>query len=660
MSVYYPNIINPNEQNSGSNVAWSNPMTGALDMGGFQVANSMNGTMPNSLATVGQVNEMIALNTTPTFAPTATSDLNMNYKNITTAKSYGLQPTQPSNPPLILSNQGTGNNLLLAMAKDGGDGMAFVYDTVYNKPPTASFVGTANGQLNMVGNPVVQADYIDFVNQDTFNNGTTGTELRLQARVVNNKPVITIQTGDGVQGLGVVYDTVYNQPPTSGGGGWVGTATSDLNMNKNAITSINYVGFEPNLDNSLPNLTISNTSTAGQRSFGYCELGGANPTKFYDTVYNPPPSGGIAGLTIDTESNLLTYNEQPIMINQYLVPTTTFNFTPSIFQTTNLTGAGAILASCVVSGNFEDLFSHDFIYTFSLNFDSVDDPSVFAFSASYPTDVWINITDAGGQNIVSLNSGQPSFYIRNTFLSFVGGKLYFQAKLTKDIAPVGTSQYFFFTNSLNTNAVGPYTITIAMQSIYDLPSGPTYATVHKLNPSTFQIWDTDTSNPFPVVSNYDLPNGITTIRTGQNGLLIKSYRSGGTTFYTDSIQLVPTKSITPKMYYGCQSGTYLNDPPINFALDIFPIPLTQFTFQWWIFCWGDSNNYITYTASGIADPNANQIYGESANLGRFAGTIVSPTEGAFSCSVSVGGLAITAMPIASSWKWTLTYDITSL
>ena len=199
-----------------------------------------------------------------------------------------------------------------------------------------------------------------------------------------------------------------------------------------------------------------------------------------------------------------------------------------------------------------------------------------------------------------------------------------------------------------------------MQSIYDAYSSPAFATVNGFNPSTFQIWDTDKSNPFPVVSNYDLTNGITSIRTAQNGLLIKSYRSGGTTFYTDSIQLVPTRSTTPKMYYGCQSGTYLNDPPINFALDIFPIPLTQFTFQWWIFCWGDSNNYITYTASGIADPNANQIYGESGNLGRYAGSIISPTEGAFSCSVSVGGLAITAMPIASSWNWTLTYDITSL
>ena len=387
--------------------------------------------------------------------------------------------------------------------------------------------------------------------------------------------------------------------------------------------------------------------------------GGTNVGYIYDSHYNQPP-GAIAGLTVDAETNLLTYNEQPIMINQYLTPTTTFNFTSTITQSTQLSGSANILASCVVSGSFEDLFNHDFIYTFSVNFNTAEVASTFPFTSLYPTDVWINITDASGQNIVALNSGQPSFYIRNTFLSFTSSVLYFQAKLSKDVAPVGSSQYFFFTNNLNTSAVGPYTITIAMQSIYDAYSSPAFATVNKFNPSTFQIWDTDKSNPFPVVSNYDLTNGITSIRTAQNGLLIKSYRSGGTTFYTDSIQLVPTRSTTPKMYYGCQSGTYSNDPPINFALDIFPIPLTQFTFQWWIFCWGDSDNYITYTASGIADPNANQIYGESGNLGRYAGTIVSPSEGAFSCSVSVGGLAITAMPIASSWNWTLTYDITSL
>jgi len=658
MSVYYPNIINPNEQTSGSNVPWSNPMTGVLDMGGFQIKNGMDGSTPNAFATVGQVNEMIATNTSSVFCPTATSDLNMNYKNITTAKSYGLQPSQPSNPPLILSNQGTGNNLLLAMAKDGGDGMAFVYDTVYNKPPTASFVSTATSDLNMGAHNISNLNEIDMV-------GAGNSTIALSIDPITK--FIRYTTGqwllNGQPNYGLIYDSKFNQPPSGGGGGNFLTNPADttLLMQGEAITGINWLNFTNQQGASGLNLdlqcrVINNKSMLTIQN-GPPENGVG---MIYDSLFNPPPSSAIAGLAVDAETNLLTYNEQPIMINQYLTPTTTFNFTSTITESTQLSGSANILASCVVSGSFEDLFNHDFIYTFSVNFNTAEVASTFPFSASYPTDVWINITDANGQNIVALNSGQPSFYIRNTFLSFTSSILYFQAKLSKDIPAVGSSQYFFFTNSLNTNAVGPYTITIAMQSIYDAYGSPAFATVNKFNPSTFQIWDTDKSNPFPVVSNYDLTNGITSIRTAQNGLLIKSYRSGGTTFYTDSIQLVPTKSITPKMYYGCQSGTYLNDPPINFALDIFPIPLTQFTFQWWIFCWGDSNNYITYTASGIADPNANQIYGESANLGRFAGTIVSPTEGAFSCSVSVGGLAITTMPIASSWNWTLTYDITSL
>ena len=644
----YANIINPNLPSDSPTSTVTNPMTTNLSMGGNKIVSVNRATAPDSVPTLGQVQSLID---NGSWVPTATSDLNMNYKNITTAQSYGLQPSQPTNPPLILSNQGTGNNLLLAMAKEGGDGMAFVYDTVYNKPPTAGnfLTNPANAPLQMQGEAITGINWLNFTNQQ----GAGGLDLDIQCRVINNKSMLTIQNGPPENGVGMIYDSLYNPPP-SGGGGWVGTATSNLDMATNQITNCNELDLVAGLGGC--SLGVAPTGglkiTSGSWATGYGTV--------YDSKYNQPPSGGIEGLTVDAETNLLTYNEQPIMINQYITPTNTFNFTSTITQSTQLSGSANILASCVVSGSFEDLFNHDFIYTFSVNFNTAEVASTFPFTSLYPTDVWINITDANGQNIVALNPGQPSFYIRNTFLSFTSSILYFQAKLTKDVAPVGSSQYFFFTNNLNTSAVGPYTITIAMQSIYDAYSSPAFATVNGFNPSTFQIWDTDKSNPFPVVSNYDLTNGITSIRTAQNGLLIKSYRSGGTTFYTDSIQLVPTRSTTPKMYYGCQSGTYLNDPPINFALDIFPIPLTQFTFQWWIFCWGDSDNYITYTASGIADPNANQIYGESGNLGRYAGTIISPTEGAFSCSVSVGGLAISAMPIASSWNWTLTYDITSL
>jgi hypothetical protein len=630
-------------------------MTTNLSMGGNKILNVNRATAPDSVPTLGQVQSLID---DGSWVPTATSDLNMNYKNITTAQSYGLQPSQPSNPPLILSNQGTGDNLLLAMAKEGGDGMAFVYDTVYNKPPTASFVSTATSDLNMGAHNISNLSEIDMV-------GAGNSTIALSIDPVSK--FIRYTTGqwllNGQPNYGLIYDSKFNQPPSGGGGGGnflTNPADAPLQMQGEAITGINWLNFTNQQGSTGLNLDLQcrviNNKSMMTIQNGPPENGVG---MIYDSLYNPPP-GAIPGLAVDAETNLLTYNEQPIMINQYLTPTNTFNFTSTITQSTQLSGSANILASCVVSGSFEDLFSPDFIYSFSVNFNTAEVPSTFPFTSLYPTDVWINITDANGQNIVALDPGQPTFYIRNTFLSFTSGVLYFQAKLSKDVAPVGSSQYFLFTNSLNTNAVGPYTITIAMQSIYDAYGSPAFATVNKFNPSTFQIWDTDKSNPFPVVSNYDLTNGITSIRTAQNGLLIKSYRSGGTTFYTDSIQLVPTRSTTPKMYYGCQSGTYSNDPPINFALDIFPIPLTQFTFQWWIFCWGDSNNYITYTASGIADPNANQIYGESGNLGRYAGTIISPTEGAFSCSVSVGGLAITAMPIASSWNWTLTYDITSL
>ena len=84
MSVYYPNIINPNTPNAGGGtVPFTNPMTGALDLGGYEVVNSTDGiTSPNSLATVGQVNQLIASNTSSIFCPTIIGTYgNISYKS---------------------------------------------------------------------------------------------------------------------------------------------------------------------------------------------------------------------------------------------------------------------------------------------------------------------------------------------------------------------------------------------------------------------------------------------------------------------------------------------------------------------------------------------------------------------------------------------------
>ena len=163
MSIYYPNIINPNDPVSGSSVPFSNPMTGILDMGNHEVINASQASQPNSLTTLSQVSQLIS-------------------------------------------------------ASGGGGG--------------GGWVPTATSALNMVGNGIDQADYVDFVNQD----GNNGIPLSIQARIINSKPVLTIETHNDTQ-QGIIYDSFFNPLPASGGG-WVPTATSDLNMATHSITGV--------------------------------------------------------------------------------------------------------------------------------------------------------------------------------------------------------------------------------------------------------------------------------------------------------------------------------------------------------------------------------------------------------------------------------------
>ena len=96
----------------------------------------------------------------------------------------------------------------------------------------------ANATLQMQGEAITGINWLNFTNQQ----GASGLNLDLQCRVINNKSMLTIQNGPPENGVGMIYDSLYNPPP-----------------------------------------------------------------------------GAIAGLAVDAETNLLTYNEQPIMINQYLI-----------------------------------------------------------------------------------------------------------------------------------------------------------------------------------------------------------------------------------------------------------------------------------------------------------------------------------------------------
>ena len=100
----------------------------------------------------------------------------------------------------------------------------------------ANFINSATTTLNMNNNAIQHVNFIGFQNQDLSVNGSSS--LYIAADVVNGKSVMTISEGQGTS-VGMVYDTVYNPLPTSGGGGgWVGTATSDLNMATHSLTGV--------------------------------------------------------------------------------------------------------------------------------------------------------------------------------------------------------------------------------------------------------------------------------------------------------------------------------------------------------------------------------------------------------------------------------------
>ena len=134
-----------------------------------------------------------------------------------------INPNLPSDSPTSTVTNPMTTNLSMGGNKIVSVGTAVALDSVPSLGQVQSligsgtWVGTATSYLNMQGNYIYQADYVDFVNQDLDG---SGTPLTIQARTINSKPVMTIQTRDATQ-EGIIYDSVFNQPP-SGGGGWVG------------------------------------------------------------------------------------------------------------------------------------------------------------------------------------------------------------------------------------------------------------------------------------------------------------------------------------------------------------------------------------------------------------------------------------------------------
>ena len=669
MSVYYPNIINPNTPNAGGGtVPFTNPMTGALDMGGYEVVNSTEGiTSPNSLATVGQVNQLIASNTSSIFCPTATTDLNMNFHKVFNSRSLGLMATSPTSPSLVLSNQGTWDSLLLAISGINGIGMSYVYDTVYNKPPTATSQTLAQicdasqdptTHIVSAGSNVIG----DILELD-LKQGLSGLAIGIDP----THGYLRYTTTGWADKFGILYDTQYNKPPSSGGGGWPPTVTAPLDMAGQYILQTDYL--------ELQNQDTFTNGTAGtdlniqarminNKPVMTIQKGTTGQGIIYDTLYNPlpaPSGAGISGLAVDPDSKLLCYQGQPLMINQYTTPNTiSLSATTSLYF--NFSSISLPIATTTVNGNFNDLFNPTLTYQLNFSFSSAE--PVASFTNSLSTILTVIILDANGNNILAgAEPVVPVFHFdkRDGLFSYVNNNFVFQATLTPSSVPLYTDYYNMFTQGLNTTAPGPYTINLCISSMVSIQPTPTYFVATSLNTASFEVWDIDMSNPFPVVSNYDLTNGITTIRTSQHGLLIKSYRDRGTSLYTDSLQLIPTYSTTPKTWHGVITGTVAApDPSVHFIINVNKVPTTPFAYTCILFVYISNTNCVTDNNTGIANPITYTVSAQSSNVVSWVGTNIYPPV----ITMDPTGFLVNVqheIPLGSpAFNYTLTYDFISL
>ena len=157
-----------------------------------------------------------------------------------------------------------------------------------------------------------------------FNNQDSGTKLSLQNRVVNSKPVLTIQTG--ASNIGVIYDTYYNPPSDSG---YVTTpATKLLDLGKNEISNVGSLTINALGNVTTPNIEFTTSGTNSNITMAYDPTTGFlryttgrwvennlnNWGVLYDTNYNRPAGVSGAG-AVHTNYLLFTSSITGAVIN---------------------------------------------------------------------------------------------------------------------------------------------------------------------------------------------------------------------------------------------------------------------------------------------------------------------------------------------------------
>lgn len=357
-----------------------------------------------------------------------------------------------------------------------------------------------------------------------------------------------------------------------------------------------------------------------------------NSNKFITTANVASYVSNINGLNIDPITKLLQFNNQAVMINQYAgqvipQPMTIYpqTYPFSLQGTIQIDGQVVInnLATITINDTFSDLFLYDNGFNFKVHMTSnlpiSQIPFTFPTSGGgagipdpgSPTQLWVNILDKDGNNIVpNLAFRQFTFIFYNTGWTYDGTNLVFSRFVDKSSTPNSNDAFNFYTMPLNTSAQGPFTINYGVLSNNNITS--TLTTITGFVGASFSVNFGDISNPYPVVSNYDGNQQITTIRTGAYGPIIKTAINGDTSITTNSLSLIP--SIGPqvsatslsKWRKGVVSGNESNSQAPNqnihyVQIQIPNIPQSSFYFTYTLFFYINSQGYQTTTATGIVD-----------------------------------------------------------
>ena len=188
----------------------------------------------------------------------------------------------------------------LSVTRDGGTTRGFIYDSHYNQPP-AGGVGTLEqvltaGHTASALDMTVKGITVESITGSTPSDPThpkiwldIGTDVEYNQNNITGVGTITASTISStvvVNAAGIVGTDLFNGVP-------ILNIYTNLSMNQKDITDTASIALN-GATSLAPYLVVKNTSISStERSFGYAEIDGSNPTTFYDTNYNKPPTPSL-------------------------------------------------------------------------------------------------------------------------------------------------------------------------------------------------------------------------------------------------------------------------------------------------------------------------------------------------------------------------------